>query len=363
MSEKKHKIIDGDGHVVEDHSAIVAHMPEMYRDRFGTSRGAYPPNDHLHSANAHFLPPGAFAKVGRQGWIDFMEDVGLTSAVLYPTNGLSFGRIVSLDWAIELARAYNNWIHAEYLSKSGRFQALGLIPLQEPQEAVTELRRIVKELGFCGAMLPSTGVVGAQNHLGDERYWPIYQEANRLECCIGIHGGVHDHMGLDDMTPYAPVNALGHPFGQMVNFGGILFNGVFDKYPKVRFGFMEAGSGWFVNCIERFERAWNSHVQYDPRGRFLKLRDKESITDYIRRHIDEGRIFVGVEGDELTLPFAVGIVGNKPFIFSSDFPHEVNNDTCKAELEELDENSRLTEADKDAVRYVNAERFYGLTHS
>ena len=76
--------------------------------------------------------------------------------------------------------------------------------------------------------------------------------------------------------------------------------------------------------------------------------------------MDEDRIFIGVEGDELTLPFAVSIVGNKPFIFSSDFPHEVNNETCKAELEELDENSRLTEADKNAVRYRNAERFYAL---
>jgi predicted TIM-barrel fold metal-dependent hydrolase len=53
-------------------------------------------------------------------------------------------------------------------------------------------------------------------------------------------------------------------------------------------------------------------------------------------------------------------VGNKPFIFSSDFPHEVNNDTCKEELEELAENKRLTAEDKDAVRYRNAERFYGL---
>jgi predicted TIM-barrel fold metal-dependent hydrolase len=363
MPQTKHNIIDGDGHVVEDHSAIAGRMPQIYRDRFGSARGPYPPNDHLHAANAHTLPSGAFAKVGREGWIDFMEDVGLSSAVLYPTNGLSFGRVVSLDWAIELAHAYNDWMHNEYLGKSSRFQALGLIPLQEPAEAVKELRRIVKELGFCGAMLPSTGVMGAQNHLGDEKYWPIYEEANRLECCIGIHGGVHDHMGLDDMTPYAPVNALGHPFGQMVNFAGILFNGVFDKYPKVRFGFMEAGAGWFVNCIERFERAWNSHVQYDPRGRFLKLREKESITDYIKRHVDEDRIYIGVEGDELTLPFAVSVVGNKPFIFSSDFPHEVNNDTCKEELEELDENPRLTTADKDGVRYRNAERFYGLaTH-
>jgi predicted TIM-barrel fold metal-dependent hydrolase len=360
MTNKKHKIIDGDGHVVEAHTEIAARMPAIYRERFGSARGPYPPNDHLHAANAHTLPEGAFAKVGREGWIEFMEDVGLTSTVLYPTNGLSFGRVVSLDWAIELAKAYNDWMHDEYLSKSSRFQALSLIPLQEPAEAVKELRRSVKELGFCGAMLPSTGVIGAQNHLGDDKYWPIYEEANRLGCCIGIHGGVHDHMGLDDMTPYAPVNALGHPFGQMVNFGGILFNGVFDRYPNVRFGFMEAGCGWFMGCVERFERAWNSHIQYDPRGRFLKLRDKESITGYIKRHIDEDRIFVGVEGDELTLPFAVSVVGNKPFVFSSDFPHEVNNETCKEELEELDENLRLTKEDKDGVRYRNAERFYGL---
>ena len=92
----------------------------------------------------------------------------------------------------------------------------------------------------------------------------------------------------------------------------------------------------------------------------MKLRENESITGYIKRHVDEGHIYVGVEGDELTLPFAVSVVGNKPFIFSSDFPHEVNNETCKAELEELYENNRLTEEDKDAVRYRNAERFYAL---
>ncbi|HEX5606883.1 MAG TPA: hypothetical protein VFY96_10230 [Candidatus Binatia bacterium] len=38
----------------------------------------------------------------------------------------------------------------------------------------------------------------------------------------------------------------------------------------------------------------------------------------------------------------------------------MNNDMCKAELEELDENQRLTEPDKDAVCYRNAERFDGL---
>jgi len=354
------RIIDGDGHIVEDHQAIWSRMPPEYRGSNWTIKSPFPPNDHLHAANRHYVPEGAFARVNRDGWIAFMQDVGIERTVLYPSNGLAFGRVVSRDWAVELARAYNDWLWDEYLEKSARFQALALIPLQEPSAAVEELRRAVVERGFCGAMLPSTGAVGLQNHLGDERYWPIYEEADRLGCAIAIHGGVHDHMGLDDMSPYAPVNALGHPFGQMVNFAGILFSGIFDRYPNARFGFMEAGAGWFVNCVERFERSWNSHVQYDPRGRFLKLGQNESITAYICRHVRDGRIFVGVEGAELTLPFAIRVVGNAPFIFSSDFPHEVNNETCKRELRELEENGHLTADDREAIRWRNAERFYGL---
>ncbi|MFI5267677.1 MAG: amidohydrolase family protein [Chloroflexota bacterium] len=47
-------------------------------------------------------------------------------------------------------------------------------------------------------------------------------------------------------------------------------------------------------------------------------------------------------------------------MYSSDFPHEVNNDTCKEEIEELLENPGLSQADKEAVMHGNAERFYGL---
>ena len=86
----------------------------------------------------------------------------------------------------------------------------------------------------------------------------------------------------------------------------------------------------------------------------------ESVTDYILRNVDEDRIFVGVEGDELTLPFAVKVAGNKPFLFSSDFPHEVNHQTCKEEISELRDNPDLTSSDKAAILYRNAERFYRL---
>jgi hypothetical protein len=139
MDEQKHKIIDGDGHVVEDLASIVKYMPEEYVGRsFSEARGKnpFPPIDHLHSANRHYTPKGAFANVGREGWELFLEDVGIGTTVLYTSAGSGIRqRFVSRDWAIELARAYNNWMYDTYTSKSQRFKAMGLIPLQEPAEA------------------------------------------------------------------------------------------------------------------------------------------------------------------------------------------------------------------------------------
>ena len=355
------RIIDGDGHIMEDIDAIVAYMPEEYKGKSFGDRGArnpFPPIDHLHSANRHITPPGAFANVGPDGWIEFLDEVGVDSTVLYKTGGLGFGKIFSRDWATELARAYNNWVYDTYVSRGDRFQAMGLLPLQEPAAAVEELRRMVKDLGFVGAMLPSTGA--QQPHLGDSKFWPLYEEAEKLGCALGIHGGAHEGLLMDDMSPYAPINALGHPMSQMVAFAGIIFNGVFDKYPGVKIGFMEAGAAWLLTCMERFNGSWASHIQYDPRGRFLNIRKGEQVSDYICRHIDEDRIFIGVEGDELALPETVRITGNKPYLFSSDYPHEVDADTCKAEINELRENTELSAEDKEAIMYRNAGRFYQL---
>ncbi len=308
------RIIDGDGHIMEDIAGIVSYMPDEFKGKsFGearSERNPFPPIDHLHSANRHITPPGAFANVGPDGWMEFLDEVGVDSTVLYTTSGLGFGKIVSRDWAVMLAQAYNNWVYDTYLKRGDRFQAMGLLPLQEPDAAVEELRRIVQDLGFVGAMLPSTGA--QQPHLGDSKFWPLYAEAERLGCALGIHGGAHEGFLMDDMSPYAPINALGHPMGQMVAFAGIIFNGVFDKYPGVRIGFLEAGAAWLLTCMERFNGSWASHVQYDPRGRFLQIREGERVSDYICRHIDEDRIFVGVEGDELALPEALRLTGGGP---------------------------------------------------
>ena len=63
---------------------------------------------------------------------------------------------------------------------------------------------------------------------------------------------------------------------------------------------------------------------------------------------------------EPALGYVVNKYGSDGVIFSSDFPHEVNKDTIQYELDELFENSELSDDDKAAILHRNAERFYNL---
>src|SRR5919201_282439 len=266
------RVIDGDGHIFEDAEAISSYLPSPYREA-----GPYPMTklipavDHLHTQIGKLLP-GAFAggkHVGPEEWIAFLGQVGIESTVLYPTGALGYGRMVDLDWSVAVCRAYNDWLSDTYVRRDPRFHGMALVPLQEPDEAVKELRRAVTELGLSGAFLPSNGLPLA---LGSKPYWPLYAEAEKLGCSLAVHGGNHSGYGMDHFNVYAPVHSLGHPFGQLVSFASIVFNGIFDKYPGVRVAFLEGGIAWLLLALERFDRSHETHIPYDPRGE-VKARD------------------------------------------------------------------------------------------
>jgi predicted TIM-barrel fold metal-dependent hydrolase len=80
----------------------------------------------------------------------------------------------------------------------------------------------------------------------------------------------------------------------------------------------------------------------------------------MKRQIAEGRLFIGCEGEEPAIAEASRVVGAEPFLFSTDFPHEVTAQMCRHEIEELLENDEMSDDDKGKVLAGNAERFYKL---
>ena len=352
------QIIDADGHVNERPflDEIMSYMPK------GNQKGPlFPPFDHLHN----FYLKGDWRSSGRiaaKEWLDFLDQTEIAWTVVYPSIGLAVGRIVSLDWAVAACRAYNNWLYERFCKISPRIKGMALIPLQDVESAVTELHRAVKELGMCGAMLPSNGE-GMKDHLGSKLYWPIYEEAEKLGCALAVHGGSHQHFGMDTFSVYYPAHALGHPFGIMVQAAGMLSHGIFDRFPKLRVAFLEGGATWVPFFMDRIDRSYDSHTQLDIEGRFLvNPRPGHRESEHFRSLIQAGRIFVGFDCDDKGLGYAVQRAGREPFLFASDFPHEsFNAESCRQEINEVLAREDLSQKDKEAVLGQNAKRLYGVS--
>lgn len=349
------RIIDADGHVNDGASVdeIACFMPQGFK-----LRRIFPEFDHLHF---YYLSKGSrSSNPGPDVWVDFLDRTEIEWTVVYPGAGLATGRIISRDWAVAACRAYNNWLYEKFLKETSRIKGMALLPIQDVDQAIGELVHCVKELGMVGGMLPSNGE-GIKSHLGSEIYWPLYEEAEKLGCALAVHGGCHHHFGMDGFSAYYPVHALGHPFGIMVQAAAMLSHGIFERFPKIRVAFLEGGSTWVPFFMDRMNRSYQSHVQYNIAGETLPgPAPGEHASDYFRRHVQAGRIFVGFDCDDNGLGYAVRRAGAEPFLFASDFPHEnFSAASCRGEIDELLAREDLKVEDKQKILAGNAERLYG----
>jgi predicted TIM-barrel fold metal-dependent hydrolase len=357
------KIIDGDGHIFEDGDAIARHFP--YGSLGARLRsGVFPLNSHIQYSLTH-RPPGAFAtdsegrfqNPGPEGWLEFMDQLGFDYAVLFPTAGQRIGRIVDRDYAVGAARAYNDWLAETYLGRDSRFKGIAIVPMHDPDAALEELRHAYTELGMSGVLFPATGV---HLNLGAKPYWPVYAEAARLGCPVVVHGGGHWDLGMDTMNVSTGANAIGHPMSLAIALAEMLFNNLFERFPGLRVAYLEGGPLWFLMAFERFSRSYEAGTPINPRGELLRLPEGQTVADYLRALIQAGRLVVGIEGGETDLPYAIQVAGEQAFMFSSDFPHEVNTHTVKKEIRELWEREEISQAAKQATLRGNAARFYKL---
>lgn len=332
--------VDADGHVIEDVDAIVKFLDPPY-DSTRNNWGVLPGGDRFHT-RAAINRPDVFQPADHKRWTGFMDKTGTDWAVLYPTRGLFYGRLHFEDWAIAYARGYNNWLHDAFIRQTPRLRGVGLLPMQNVQAAITELKRCVKDLGMVGGMIPSNGL---RLHIGAKEYWPLYAAAVELDCVLAIHGGNYENLGFDTMTNFPASRALGMPLPLLNGMTGMMVGGMLDEFPTLRLGFMEGGTAWIPLLLDRLGR------EQEYGGLELKHHPEE----YFR----SGRIFVGCEGNEQALAYAIQRVGPEPFMFASDFPHEISEANAMEEIDEILEREDIQEEHKTLILHENARRMYG----
>lgn len=350
------RILDGDGHVIEQDRELFEYLEAPYAKN--TSMLGYPffPTLDGYNRGAIIARLGLYSsyEITPDLWIDTLDKMQIESTVLYPTAGLSYSTIQDPAWAIALARAYNNWFYDRFHRKSKRLRAMALIPMQSVPDAVKELRRAVTELGAVGAVLPANSAdVGIRKCFGDPEFWPVYEEAERLNVPLATHGAPSMNLGINSFTHFAATQALEHPISQMIQLTSFIMEGVFDRFKTLRVGFLEAGTGWVPYMIDRLDRAykgWN-----DKGVREFSAWMKTAPSDVFA----SGRLYFSCEGGEPSMRNLIDRIGYKGILFASDFPHESNLERAMHEVEELMDRDDLDDGAKQAIFCDNIERFYG----
>ncbi len=136
------EVIDADGHITEEDAQLKKYMPKAYVKRAATLT----PRD---SWDRSFSGKLGTRAGDAKSWLDAMDKGSVSTAVLYPTNGLSVGWIREPDVAVQYCQAWNDFCSEEFQKVSPRLKCVALVPFQDVPEAVKELRRAVTGTKTC----------------------------------------------------------------------------------------------------------------------------------------------------------------------------------------------------------------------
>ena len=233
-----------------------------------------------------------------------------------------------------------------------RLHGAGVVPVQDPVAAATEIRRCAKDRkNFPAMVLPTVTKTGRT--YGDAFFWPIFEAAEECDIALALHGAPSEGFGFDHFTRYISSHTLEHPVPLFINLTDMMFAGVFDRFPNVRFVFLEGGCSWVPFMMDRMDYEFDSIHGVESR-RQLKKRP----SDYFR----EGEhIWVAMELGETSLKYVVDMIGSERIIYASDYPHEPTHEDLTGELPEFLASPDLSDEAKSNIVYNNTRNLYRIS--
>ena len=267
-----------------------------------------------------------------------MDELRVDVQVLFPTMFLhTFTDRPEIDLA--LAKSYNRWI-AEATEKSrGRLRWAAIMPYLSIDKAVEELKW-AKDHGACGVF--KKGIECDGRSASDPYFYPIYEEASRLDMPICIHNATGN---IQSMT--APRGGLDGGMVAIAAFSALAEAGVPEKFPKLRVGFIETGASWIPYLHADL-------MAKKLRRTFLPVDVKE---DLFRKY----RFYVTCHTND-DLPYILKYGTEDSLMIGTDYSHADQS----AEIEALDvierrgANGEIPASIAQKIVSDNPRRFYGL---
>jgi predicted TIM-barrel fold metal-dependent hydrolase len=250
---------------------------------------------------------------GVAGEVVFPDADAVESRTCVPF-GAGLGMSGDMDPELGLAGsiAHNRWLADLCASSPERRVGVALVPITaELDKVLGEIRR-AKESGLGAVMIPAMWVDQAPYH--DRKYDPVWALCEELSMPIVTHSGpasrseYGNHLGIfvTEVT-WWPARPLWF----------MLWSGVFERFPGLRFGVTEAGCWWLPALLWFWDRLYLGQkgaekLGANPFGGSVSMLPSE----YVDRNC-----FIGASNTkrrELGMRYEIGIDN---ICWGNDFPH------------------------------------------
>jgi predicted TIM-barrel fold metal-dependent hydrolase len=271
---------------------------------------------------------GSFLKDDRPQALDLL---GFQSQLVFNTfvNGTlqAAERGDDLDFAYGFARAHNRSM-VDFCSVDSRLLSSGYVPLRDFERA-SAMADEVLEMG-CNSILVASGCPRGHSpsHIGLDPVWAKAQEAGvpivfhvgggrrladgqLLDPDYFVNGGpqVPDFHGGDEN--FRSIDYMAIPTAPMQTLATMIFDGVLDRFPDLKFGVIEQGASWLPSWMRFMESSFDAFRKREERLQALSLRPSE----FVRRQIRATPYPAEDVG------WTIQNAGEEVCLFSSDYPH------------------------------------------
>jgi predicted TIM-barrel fold metal-dependent hydrolase len=247
-----------------------------------------------------------------------MDRDGVKMEVLYPSMARNFYSLKGEETPLQQAglQSYNDWLRDYCKAVPDRLIPLALLSALDIDWSIEELKRCAN-IGHKGVVLPS-GLPDGMSYADPEfdRLWKVAEDIN-----FPIHFHVNILQGRDRMAARLKVISKLQQGRNAVRRGileplalltDIVFGGVLNRFPKLRFVFAEYELSWLFPFFTKMDGSVARARSEAPESPTIEALPSECIKRQVYITFQDDR--AGVLGAQ-----ALGLLDN--VMWASDYPH------------------------------------------
>jgi aminocarboxymuconate-semialdehyde decarboxylase len=244
-------------------------------------------------------------------------------------------------YGAELSREVNEGIAQVAADTPDRFVGMGTVPLQDAQLAIKELNYCVKKLGMRGIEI-CTNVNGKNLTDPSLKLDKFFARCEELGVVIFMHP--LGYTQADRLTNHYFNNVIGNPLDSTVAVSHLIFDGVLQRYPKLKF-VVAHGGGFIAHYWARMDHAWRAR----PDCRTII---KNPPSSYLEKFY-----FDSITFDPEMLKRLIEKFGADHVVLGTDYPYDMGEVDPLGLIKQV---KRLPKAARDLIQGGNAARLLDI---